>query len=291
MSAPGSTPRPPAQQAGTAPPGDRPARTAPTGERPPRSDPPDRPPPVLSIRDLTVRFGDRTALSGVSLDVPRGTVVAVIGPSGCGKTTLLRALNRMNELIPGARTTGSVSIDGVEIYRPEVDPVDIRRRVGMVLQEPTLFPGSVFDNISFGPRASAFGGDLHALAEEVLAAAGFRSEPGEDPDAPAASLSAGQRQRLCIARALAMRPQVLLLDEPTAALDPTATAHIESLVHALVPHLTIVLATNDLRLAARASSLTAYLDRGELVEYGPTETLFTNPADERTETYVTGRIR
>ncbi len=246
--------------------------------------------PVLALRDLCVRFSGRPALRDISLDVTRGRIVAVIGPSGCGKTTLLQALNRMNELIPGARTTGSVRFDGVELYRPEIDPVEVRRRIGMVFREATLFPGSVFDNIAFGPQAAGFGGDLHALAEEVLAASGLWSDLGGDPDVPAASLSAGQRQRLCIARALAVRPQILLLDEPTAALDPTATARIGSLIHSLMPHLTIVIATNDVRLAARTSNLTAYLDRGELVEYGPTETLCTNPADPRTESYLTGRI-
>ncbi|MCY4571455.1 MAG: phosphate ABC transporter ATP-binding protein [Gemmatimonadetes bacterium] len=251
---------------------------------------PPTPPPLLALSGLSVHFGDRPALSGVSLDIPRGRIVAVIGPSGCGKTTLLCALNRMNELVPGARTTGSVRFDGAELYRPEIDPVEVRRRIGMVFQEATLFPGSVFDNVAFGPRASGFGGDLHALVEEVLSAAGLRAELDEDLDVPAASLSAGQRRRLCIARALAVRPQILLLDEPTAALDPTATARIASLIHSLMPHVTIVIATNDVRLAARTSNLTAFLDRGELVEYGPTETLFTNPADRRTESYLTGRI-
>ena len=262
----------------------------PAAPPPPSAPPPPTAAPVLSVGDLSVRFGDRAALSGISLDIPRGRIVAVIGPSGCGKTTLLRALNRMNELIPGARTTGSVRFDGVELHGPEIDPVDVRRRIGMVFQEATLFPGTVFDNVAFGPRASDFGGDLHALAEEVLAATGIRREAGDDLDARAASLSPGQRRRLCVARALAMRPQVLLLDEPTSGLDPTATARIESLIHSLTPDTTVVIATNDLRLAARASSLTAYLDRGELVEYGPTETLFTNPRDGRTETYLTGRI-
>lgn len=256
---------------------------------PPR-DGPHLPAPLLSLGDLSVRFGDRPALSGVTLDIPPGRIVAVIGPSGCGKTTLLRALNRMNEMIPGARTSGSLLFDGTELYRRETDPAEVRRRIGMVFQEAALFPGSVFDNVAFGPRASGFGGDLHALAEEVLTAAGLWAELGENLDVPAASLSAGQRQQLCIARALAVRPQVLLLDEPTTALDPTATARIESLMHAQLPHLTIVIATNDLRLAARASNLTAFLDRGELVEYGPTETLFTNPAHPHTESYLTGRI-
>ncbi len=246
---------------------------------------------MLSLADLSVHFGDRPALSGISLDIPRGRIVALIGPSGCGKTTLLRSLNRMNELIPGARTRGSVRFEGAELYRREVDPVEVRRRVGLVLQEVTLFPGSVFANLAFGPRACGFGGDLHSLAEEVLTATGLWTELEEDLDVPAASLSTGRQRRLCIARALAVRPEVLLLDEPTSALDPTATARIESLVHSLTPDLTIVLATNDVRLAARASTLTAFLDRGELVEYGPTQTLFTNPADPRTESYLTGRMR
>ena len=246
---------------------------------------------VLALADLSVDFGDRSALSGVSLEIPRGRVVAVIGPSGCGKTTLLRSLNRMNELIPGARIRGGVRLDGVEIHRREVDPVEVRRRVGMVLQKVTLFSGSVFDNVAFGPRAAGFGGDLHGLAEEVLTATGLWTELGEDLEVPAASLSGGQQRRLCIARALAVRPQVLLLDEPTAALDPAETARFESIVHSLMPHLAVVLATNDIRLAARASNLTALLERGRLVEYGPTETLFTNPSDPRTESYLTGRAR
>ena len=244
---------------------------------------------ALSLGDLTVRFGDLTALSGISLDIPAGRIVAVIGGSGSGKTTLLRALNRMNELVPAARTTGSVRFDGVEIHDSEVDPVEVRRRIGLVHQEATLFPGSVFDNVAFGPRAGGFDGDLHALAEEVLTAAGLWHELGEDLDVAAASLSAGQRQRLRIARTLAVRPEVLLLDEPTRALDPAATAAVESLVHSLVPRITVVIATSDPRAAARCSNLTAHLDRGELVEYGPTKALFTNPGDARTEAYLTGR--
>ena len=253
------------------------------------SAPPPPAAPALSLGDLTVRFGDRTALSRVSLDIPRGRIVAVLGGSGSGKTTLLRALSRLNELVPGARTTGSVRLDGVELHGPEIDPSDVRRRIGMVFQGATLFPGSVFDNVAFGPRASGFDGDLHALAEEALTAAGLWPELGEDLDVPAASLSAGQRQRLCIARTLAVRPQILLLDEPTSALDPRATAGVESLIRSLVPGLTVVIATSDPRAAARLSNLTAHLDRGELVEYGPTRALFTNPMDARTEAYLTGR--
>lgn len=248
------------------------------------------PVPVLAAEDLTVRFGRRTALAGVTLAVPRGRVVSVIGPSGGGKTTLLRAFNRMNELIPGATTTGTVRFDGVDLHGDEVDPVEVRRRIGMVFQQATLFPRSVFDNVAFGPRAGGYEGDLLELAEEVLDAAGLWPEVAEDLDRPALQLSAGQRQRLCIARALALKPEVLLLDEPTSALDPAATARIESLIHSLRGDYTIVLATHGRRQAARLSDLTAYLAGGELIEYGPTEALFTNPRDPRTESYLTGRI-
>ena len=246
--------------------------------------------PVLAAEDLTVRFGRRTALANVTLSVPRGRVVSVIGPSAGGKTTLLRAFNRMNELVPGVATTGTVRFNGVDLHGDEVDPVEVRRRIGMVFQQATLFPRSIFDNVAFGPRASGYTGDLLELAEEVLAAVGLWSEVAEDLDRPALELSAGQQQRLCIARTLALRPEVLLLDEPTSALDPAATARIESLIHSLRRDYTIVLATHGRRQAARLSDFTAYLAGGELIEYGPTETLFTTPRDRRTESYLTGRI-
>ena len=247
-------------------------------------------PPVLAADDLTVRFGGRTALANVTLAVPRGRVVSVIGPSGGGKTTLLRAFNRMNELVPGVATTGTVRFNGVDLHGEEVDPVEVRRRIGMVFQQATLFPRSIFDNVVFGPRSGGHAGDLLELAEEVLDAVGLWSEVAEDLDRPAMQLSAGQQQRLCIARTLALKPEVLLLDEPTSALDPAATARIESLVHALRQDYTIVLATHGRRQAARLSDFTAYLAGGELIEYGPTEALFTNPRDPRTESYLTGRI-
>ena len=246
--------------------------------------------PVLATEDLTVRFDRRTALTKVTLSIPRGRVVALIGPSASGKTTLLRAFNRLNELMPGVAATGTVRFNGVDIHHEGVDPVEVRRRIGMVFQQATLFPRSIFDNVAFGPRASGYAGDLQELAEEVLTAVGLWSEVAEDLDAPAPALSAGQQQRLCIARTLALRPEVLLLDEPTSALDSAATARIESLIHALKRDYTIVLATHGRRQAARLSDLTAYLAGGELVEYGPTETLFTNPRDPRTESYLTGRI-
>ena len=255
------------------------------------SDPTTRPAvPVLAAEDLTVRFGRRTALANVTLSVPRGRVVSVIGPSAGGKTTLLRAFNRMNDFVPGVATTGTVRFNGVDLHGDEVDPVEVRRRIGMVFQQATLFPRSIFANVAFGPRASGYTGDLLELAEEVLDAVGLWSELAEDLDRPALELSAGQQQRLCIARTLALRPEVLLLDEPTSALDPPATARIESLIHSLRRDYTIVLATHGRRQAARLSDLTAYLAGGELIEYGPTETLFTTPRDRRTESYLTGRI-
>ena len=247
--------------------------------------------PVLTAEGLSVRFGRRVALRDISLAIPRGRIVSIIGPSGCGKTTLLRCFNRMNELASGARTSGAVHFAGMDLYGPDIDPVEVRRRIGMVFQQTTPFPKSVFDNIAFGPRASGFTGDLQGLVEEVLTSVGLWSEVADDLDTPALELSAGQKQRLCIARTLALKPDVLLLDEPTSALDPEATARIESIIRALSPRYTIVIATYNRWQAARLSDLTAFLDRGELLEYGLTETLFTNPREARTESYLTGRTQ
>lgn len=247
--------------------------------------------PVLAAERLSVRFGRHLALRKVSLSIPRGRIVSVIGPSGCGKTTLLRCFSRMNELVSGARTSGTVHFAGMDLYGPDVDPVEVRRRIGMVFQKTTPFPKSVFDNIAFGPRASGFTGDLQGLVEEALTDAGLWSEVADELDTPALELSAGQKQRLCIARTLALKPDVLLLDEPTSALDPEATARIESIIRALSPRYTIVIATYNRWQAARLSDMTAFLDRGELLEYGLTETLFTNPREARTESYLTGRTQ
>ena len=246
--------------------------------------------PVLEAEDLSVHFGRRTALARVTLAIPRGKVVSIIGPSGSGKTTLLRAFSRLNELTPGVVTTGTARFNGTDLHGEGVDPVEVRRRIGMVFQQATPFPRSIFDNVAFGPRASGYADDLHETAEKVLTDVGLWSEVAEDLDAPALSLSAGQQQRLCLARTLALKPEVLLLDEPTSALDPAATARIESLIHSLKGGYSIVLATHGRRQAARLSDLTAYLAGGELIEYGPTENLFTNPRDPRTESYLTGRI-
>lgn len=247
--------------------------------------------PVLAAERLSVRFGRHIALRDVSLSIPRGRIVSIIGPSGCGKTTLLRCFSRMNELVSGARTSGTVHFAGMDLHGPGVDPVEVRRRIGMVFQRTTPFPKSVFDNIAFGPRASGFTGDLQGLVEKALTDAGLWSEVADDLDTPALELSAGQKQRLCIARTLALKPDVLLLDEPTSALDPEATARIESIIRALSPRYTIVIATYNRWQAARLSDMTAFLDRGELLEYGLTETLFTNPREARTESYLTGRTQ
>lgn len=247
--------------------------------------------PVLACDRLSVRFGSKTALSEVSLAVPANKIMSVIGPAGCGKTSLLRAFNRTNELIAGARTTGTALYRGADLYARAVDPVEVRRRIGMVFQRATPFPKSVFDNVAFGLRAGGWKGDLHERCEAALAAAGLWDDFADELDAPALALSAGQQQQLCIARTLAVRPDILLMDEPTASLDPGATARLESLVHSLKATYTIVLVTHDLPQAARLSDLTAFLQGGELVECSPTATMFTNPLTRRAEEYVTGRAQ
>ncbi len=247
--------------------------------------------PVLSCTRLSVHFGSKAALSDVSLDVPPNRIVSVIGPAGSGKTSLLRAFNRTNEMIAGARTSGTARYRGADLYGRTVDPVAVRRRIGMVFQSATPFPKSVFDNVAFGPRAGGYKGDLHELCEEVLTAAGLWNDVAAELDAPALALSAGQQQQLCIARTLAVKPDVLLMDEPTASLDSAATARIESLVHSLKSTYTIVIATHDLPQAARLSDMTAFLRRGALVEYSPTATIFTNPLTRQAEEYVTGRAK
>jgi len=245
---------------------------------------------VLSASDLHVAFGARPVLQGVSLHVPARSVVSVIGPSGGGKTTLLRTLNRMNDLVPRARVSGSVRFRGLDIYGPDVDPVEVRRRIGMVFQQPTPFPKSVFDNVAFGLRAAGRRDDVDQAVVEALTAAGLWEEVSGSLGQSALDLSLGQQQRLCIARTLAMAPEVLLMDEPTSALDPIATRRVEELVRALSARYAIVVVTHNLQQAARLSDFTAYLDAGEMVEFGPTEVMFTNPREPRTEAYVTRRV-
>jgi phosphate transport system ATP-binding protein len=237
-----------------------------------------------------VHYRDATALRQVSLEVPAHRVVALIGPSGCGKTTFLRCLNRMNDLIPGASVEGQVLLHGDDIYAPGVDPAEVRRRIGMVFQKPNPFPRSIFENVAFGPRIHGVRRELSSVVEGALRRAALWDEVKHRLGAPARELSGGQQQRLCIARALAMAPEVLLMDEPAAQLDPVASQRIEQLVYELKREYTILIVTHSMQQAARVSDLTAFLYMGELVEYGPTDEIFTNPREERTEAYVTGRF-
>jgi len=246
----------------------------------------------IAVRDLVVHYGGTRALDAVSLDIPAHRVTALIGPSGCGKSTFLRCLNRMNDHIPGARVTGQVTIDGDPIYAPDVDPVELRRRVGMVFQKSNPFPKSIFDNVAFGPRVHGERDAvrLSEVAERTLRQAALWDEVKDRLDRSALELSGGQQQRLCIARALAVEPEVVLMDEPASALDPIATAKIEELIHELKNAYTIVIVTHNMQQAARVSDLTAYFYLGRLIEFGPTERLFTNPARPETEDYITGRF-
>ena len=246
--------------------------------------------PALEARGLTVHYGQKRAVHDVSLVVPTNQVVALIGPSGCGKSTLLRCFNRMNDLIPSARITGEALFRGQDLYDDAVDPVEVRRRIGMVFQKPNPFPKSIYDNTAFGPRIQGVDGDLDSIVERALRSAALWDEVSDRLRDSALTLSGGQQQRLCIARTLAVQPEILLMDEPASALDPIATQRIEELIYRLKRDYTIVIVTHNMQQAARVSDYTAFLYMGELVEYGPTDTLFTNPAEERTEAYVTGRF-
>ena len=254
---------------------------------------------VLSIRNLSVYYNDRLAVRDITLDIPRNRITALIGPSGCGKSTLIRCLNRMNDLIPGARVSGEVWYHGQDIYAPHVDPVEVRRRIGMVFQKPNPFPKSIYENVAFGPRINGYKGDLDELVERCLRQAALWDEVKDKLRANAMTLSGGQQQRLCIARALATQPDVILMDEPTSALDPIATLKIEELMRQLVQYYTIVVVNHNMQQAARISDMTAFMsiDRtnpdariGVLVEYGPTEQIFTNPTQQETEDYISGRF-
>lgn len=249
--------------------------------------------PAISARDLSIFFASNQVLKGISLDIPARAVTAIIGPSGCGKSTFLRALNRMHELVPTARMEGRIRLFGEDIYGREVEPVLVRRRVGMVFQKSNPFPTmSIADNVTVGLRLNGVK-NRQVLAERMeqsLVMAALWDEVKERLAAPAVSLSGGQQQRLCIARALAVQPEVLLMDEPASALDPLATAKIEDLILELKKEYTIVIVTHNMQQAARISDHTAFLYLGELIEYGPTSKIFTSPAKKQTEDYVTGRF-
>jgi phosphate transport system ATP-binding protein len=249
------------------------------------------PQPKMRVESLHAWFGNRHVLRDVTLDVPLHSVLAVIGPSGCGKSTFLRCLNRMHELVPGARAEGGIYLDGENLYGRGVDPVHLRRRVGMVFQRPNPFPTmSIYDNVASGLRLNGWKGNLGEVVEHCLNQAALWDEVKDRLKHSALSLSGGQQQRLCIARALAVEPEVLLMDEPASALDPIATAKIEELMHELRASYTIVIVTHNMQQAARVSDATAFFYMGELVEAGPTEKIFTNPREQRTEDYVTGKF-
>jgi phosphate transport system ATP-binding protein len=250
---------------------------------------------VFELRSLSCYYGSFRAVKEISLRVPRNKITAIIGPSGCGKSTLLRSFNRMNDLIDSARITGQILYHGVDLYADGVDPVEVRRRIGMVFQKPNPFPKSIYDNVSFGPRVAGFRGNMDELVEESLRRAALWDEVKDKLKSPGTELSGGQQQRLCIARAIAVQPDVILMDEPCSSLDPIATLKIEELMHQLKENYTIVIVTHNMQQAARASDLTAFLtmgtDRaGYLVEMAPTQKLFTSPDNRLTEDYITGRF-
>ena len=246
----------------------------------------------MTSRDVEVYYGPKRALHGVSVDILENEVLSLIGPSGCGKSTFLRCLNRMNDTIDNCRVTGKLTLDKEDIYDRALDVVQLRARVGMVFQKPNPFPKSVFDNIAYGPRIhglSAHRDELERIVETSLRSAGLWEEVKDRLQEPGTGLSGGQQQRLCIARAIAVSPEVILMDEPCSALDPIATAHIEELIDELRVNYTIVIVTHNMQQAARVSQKTAFFHLGDLVEHGRTEQIFTAPNDERTQGYITGR--
>lgn len=246
----------------------------------------------VAARGFSVFYRTREAVKQVSMEIPARCVTAIIGPSGCGKSTFLRAINRMNDLVPGCRVQGKLVFDNEDIYGPRIDVVALRRRVGMVFQKPNPFPKTVFDNVAYGPRLCGVTSrsDLDEIVERSLKAAALLDEVKDRLGQNAIGLSGGQQQRLCIARALAVDPEILLMDEPTSALDPRATAKIEDLISELRGRYTIIIVTHNMQQAARVSDNTAFLYEGELIEFGATRALFTNPTQRQTEDYITGRF-
>jgi phosphate transport system ATP-binding protein len=247
----------------------------------------------ISIRDLNAWYGNIHALRGLTLDIARGEVLALIGPSGCGKTTVLRCLNRLNDEVDGARVTGTITLEDEDIYSRKVDPVALRARIGMVFQKPNPFSKSIYDNVAYGPRIHGLAADRAELDDIVqlsLERAGLFEEVRNRMDDPGTDLSGGQQQRLCIARTIAVDPEVILMDEPCSALDPIATAKIEDLIDELSQDYVIVIVTHSMQQAARVSHRVAYINEGQIVEVGDTDRIFTNPQHKLTEDYITGRI-
>ncbi len=251
--------------------------------------------PAIELKDVNVWYGRKQAVGGVSLRIPRNKITALIGPSGCGKSTLLRAINRMTDLVPSARVSGEIVMDGVNVLAADIDPVQVRRAVGMVFQKPNPFPKSIHENIAFGLRINGYRGDLHPLVEQALRQAALWDEVKDKLDESGLALSGGQQQRLCIARTIAIEPQIVLMDEPCSALDPIATQRIEDLMRELTSRFTIVIVTHNMQQAARVSDRTAFMLAekdmvGHVIEYGETDRVFRAPHDVRTEAYITGRF-
>ncbi|WP_026836347.1 phosphate ABC transporter ATP-binding protein PstB [Limisalsivibrio acetivorans] len=247
----------------------------------------------MSVKDLDFYYGNFCALKNINIDYPEKHVIAMIGPSGCGKSTLLRCLNRMNDLIPETRVDGKITLDNTDIYSQEIDVVDLRTKVGMVFQKPNPFPKTIYENIAYAPRIHGHvkkGADMDNLVEDSLRKAGLWDEVSDRLESMATALSGGQQQRLCIARAIAMQPDILLMDEPASALDPIATAKIEELIFQLKEKYTIIIVTHSMQQAARISEYTAFFYMGEMMEFNTTEKIFTNPDKQETQDYVTGRF-
>ncbi len=249
--------------------------------------------PVVVCKNVNVFYGDKQAINDISLDIMPKTITAFIGPSGCGKSTFLRTLNRMNDTIDGCRVEGEILIDDTNIYHPDIDVVPLRARVGMVFQKPNPFPKSIYDNVAYGPKIHGLArtnAELADIVENALRGSGLWDEVKDRLDQPGTGLSGGQQQRLCIARTIAVAPEIILMDEPCSALDPIATAKIEALMTDLAKDFTIIIVTHSMQQAARVSKKTAFFHLGDLIEYDSTETIFTNPADSKTQDYITGRF-
>ncbi len=245
---------------------------------------------IVSCRSLTVRYGALAAVQDISLDIPEHQITAIIGPSGCGKSTLLRAFNRMNDFIPNVTTAGEVLYRGEDLYASDIDPVEVRRRIGMVFQKPNPFPKSIFRNVAWAASINGFRGNLNELVETSLRKAALWDEVKDKLEQSGLALSGGQQQRLCIARAIALEPELILMDEPCSALDPASTARVEDLLFELKARYTIMIVTHNMQQAARVSDWTAFLSQGRLIEFGATETIFTRPSKRETEDYVTGKF-
>ena len=247
---------------------------------------------IITVEDLCLWYGSSQALKNINIEIEQSSITALIGPSGCGKSTFLKTLNRMNDLIPGVKITGTVNYNGIDVYAPSTDVCELRREVGMVFQKPNPFPMSIYDNIAYGPRTHGIRAKakLDEIVEQSLRDAAIWDEVKDRLKKSALGLSGGQQQRLCIARALSVQPDVLLMDEPTSALDPISTSKIEELAIGLKDHYTIIIVTHNMQQAVRISDQTAFFLLGELVEYGDTEQMFAQPKDKRTEDYITGRF-